>query len=110
MKKPREQDLVRQCLDWLHLQGALAWRQNQGGFAGVNGNGKKRFVRFTHGEEGIADIIGCWRGRFLAVECKRPGEEPTPEQAYFLARAEAQGGIGLCVHTLDELIADLVGN
>ena len=43
-------------------------------------------------------------GRFLAVEAKMPGKEPTPRQETFLASVNAMGGLGLCVHSVDELV------
>jgi len=27
-----------------------------------------------YGRSGLPDIVGCWRGRFFAVECKAPGK------------------------------------
>ena len=40
------------------------------------------------------DVLICYRGRFFAIECKRPGvSEPTPRQACVMrAIAEAGGG------------------
>lgn len=101
-KAPREQDLLKTCLQWLLLNGYHVWRQNSGGM-----KIGKRFVRFSH-ESGISDIIG-WTavGRFLAIETKRPGQKPTATQQSFLDVLNASGGIGLCVHTLDELIDQL---
>lgn len=33
---------------------------------------------------GRPDIIGCYKGRFIAIEVKRPGEEPTKLQRHEL--------------------------
>ena len=41
---------------------------------------------------GIADILGCWRGRFIAIELKMPGEEPTELQKDFLDDVHYSGG------------------
>lgn len=53
---------------------------------------------FFDGQEqkgkGVSDIIGQLRGgRFFALEVKRPGEEPTEEQAVFLGMVNDAGGI-----------------
>jgi hypothetical protein len=86
----------------------LAWRQNQGALTGTRG-GKRLFVRFA-AMPGISDILGVLPGgRFLAVECKRPGNRPTPEQAAFLAAVEAAGGLALVVRDVAELQAALDG-
>jgi len=74
---------------------------NSGAFTGEY-NGKKRFVRF--GTPGISDIIGIFRGRFLAVETKRKGKVATDLQKAFLERVEDMGGIAICVDSLDALI------
>lgn len=38
-------------------------------------------VRLGVGGVGAADLIGAFRGRFVAAEIKRPGEKLRPEQA-----------------------------
>jgi hypothetical protein len=103
MRTEREVDILRTCLGWLRLQGVCCWRQNQGALSAVS-RGKRRFFRFA-GVEGISDIIGLLRptGRLLAIEIKRPGQRPTPEQAAFLDVIRASGGLALCVHSLWEL-------
>lgn len=67
-------------------------------------NGKRRFFRFASAT-GISDLVGLLRpsGRFLAVEVKRPGRPLTQEQAAFLATVRDNGGVALCVHSLEEL-------
>jgi len=27
-----------------------------------------------YGRNGVPDVVGCWRGRFFAIECKAPGK------------------------------------
>lgn len=39
------------------------------------------------------DILACVRGRFLAVEAKTPGREPTPRQHRTAREIEAAGGV-----------------
>src|SRR4051812_32716276 len=107
----KETDLVRACLDWLALHRVLAWRMNNtGGFDPV-----KKVFRSFHGLKGVSDILGVLPraaevggarltiGAFLAVETKRPGERPRADQEAFLASVRDRGGVGLCVHSLDEL-------
>jgi len=67
-------------------------------------NGKKRFMRFSS-MAGISDILGILppSGRFLAIECKRPGNKPTAEQDAFLDIVRQCGGIAVCVRSIDEL-------
>jgi hypothetical protein len=46
---------------------------------------------------GCADIIGCKQGRFFAMEVKRPGQKPTPEQRDFLESVNLRGGGYECI-------------
>jgi hypothetical protein len=61
-------------------------------------------------QRGVPDLIGCWRGRFIALEGKVPGEQPTPIQAYRLEEIRRAGGIAECVHSLAEALGVLEGN
>lgn len=45
-----------------------------------------------YGKSGVSDIVGCYRGKFFAVEVKREGKEPTPIQNRRMAEIEAAGG------------------
>lgn len=54
-----EADLKREIVAYLKSVGA--WFDNP--------------VRNGYGRRGVPDIVVCYRGRFLGVECKRPPEE-----------------------------------
>jgi len=103
VKAARETDLVRQVKSYLELNGALAVRVNSGAFGGVY-KGRKRFVRLNS-EPGCSDLLACWDGIFLAVECKMPGERPTPAQAAFLDLVRKRGGIAGVVSDLGDVDA-----
>ena len=110
--KNRESDVLSGCLQWLQLKGVWCWRQNQGAIP-LKGGGYRRFV----GLKGVADILGILPqtvrvvgdhgpvtfGNLLAVETKRRGEKPRPEQEEFLRQVNARGGVGVCVHSVSEL-------
>lgn len=56
------------------------------------------YVIKTHGDgkrAGLPDLIGCYRGRFFAIEVKAPGKEGTltKRQAAELERIRRRGGI-----------------
>ena len=109
--RSKETDVVRGCLDWLALHRIMAWRSNN---AGVFDPLRKVFRTF-HGLKGVADILGIFPqtvelsgervtfGNLLAVECKRPGEAPRPEQEQFLRDVRDRGGIALCGHSVAAL-------
>jgi hypothetical protein len=45
------------------------------------------------GRSGIPDIIGCYNGRFIAIECKAGKGQLTALQARELASIKATGGL-----------------
>jgi hypothetical protein len=52
---------------------------------------------------GISDIIGIYKGKYLAIEVKRPGSNPTDKQQAFLEQVYREGGLAVCVHSWEEL-------
>lgn len=53
-------------------------------------------------------MLCCYRGRFVAMELKRPGEQPTRIQAYRMAQVVEAGGFAFCVHSAEEARIALV--
>lgn len=97
-----ESEVLKDCLQYLNLlPGCRAYRINTGAFPSEY-KGRKRFIRF--GVPGMSDIIGIYKGRFLAVEVKRPGNKPTDIQKSFLEDVRRLGGIATWVDSLDGLI------
>jgi hypothetical protein len=63
------------------------WRNNVGVAETVRGN-KIKFGLFP----GSADLIGCFRGRFVGVELKTPVGRQSPEQKKWQHQVEERGG------------------
>jgi hypothetical protein len=101
LKPLTETALVAQLKQYLELAGALVIRVNSGAFAGSH-NGKKWFVKLNS-EPGCSDLLACYRGRFVALEVKRPGKKATPEQESFLAAVEAAGGLAAVVTGIEDV-------
>lgn len=97
--------LMRACLDWIALHPGIvpkAWRNNSG-LAVLRRGGAIQLAPI-----GSPDIVGFLAdGRFVGIECKLPGEEPSEEQAEFLGLIQRSGGVALVVRGVDELDADL---
>jgi hypothetical protein len=52
---------------------------------------------------GSSDLIGMLKGgRFVALEVKRPGEQPTKSQQQFIALIRRMGGVADVVTSADE--------
>lgn len=49
------------------------------------------------GASGVPDIICCYRGRFIGIECKANGNKPTKLQQMNLDNIAAQGGLALVI-------------
>ena len=57
--------------------------------------------------KGIADILGVYKGRFLAIEVKRPGLKPTADQQAFIDNVNEAGGIGFVAWFPEDVIKRL---
>lgn len=62
----------------------------------------------THGgimqAAGIPDVIACFKGRFVGLEVKRPGNKPTLLQKVTLDLINKAGGTGAVVYSLEDAI------
>jgi hypothetical protein len=102
--RPLEKQVLSAVLAALraHPAVAFAWRANTGSFE-VEGR------RVRAGFRGQSDILGMLcDGRFLALECKRIGERPTPDQEAFLDRVRVNGGVALVATSVDDVMAALL--
>lgn len=52
---------------------------------------------------GLPDIIGCYNGRFVAFEIKRPGEKPRRIQEYTLRLLEEAGAVTGVVYSVNDV-------
>jgi len=86
----------------LSREGARVFRNNVGLFTTIDG----RKVR-TGLCVGSADLIGWYKGRFLACEVKVPGKKPKPHQQNFLDQVNLSGGIGFYATSAEESVDKL---
>jgi penicillin-binding protein-related factor A (putative recombinase) len=85
----REKDLQDECLGYLEQRGIY--------HVNTHGNAWER--------RGRPDIYLCYKGHFIGCELKRGREEtPTPLQLKHLREIRSNGGIGVWITTLQELI------
>lgn len=64
-----------------------------------------------HGRRGIPDLLVCWRGLFIALELKMPGNEATVLQQRELALLSEAGALARVVEPgfdLDALLDDAI--
>jgi hypothetical protein len=77
-------------LDYLRWRGIPCYKHQN---ASIYRDGRYIFS-YTRG---VSDIIGCIpkTGRYSAIEVKRPGGKPTPEQRQFIDTINEAGGRSL---------------
>jgi hypothetical protein len=52
---------------------------------------------------GLPDLLCCYRGRFVGLEVKMPGNTPTPVQKAVLQEIVSAGGYASVVSTLEQV-------
>lgn len=93
MKTPTEASITRAILKYLNsLPGCRAIKSF--------GSGRRA---------GEPDIYCVYRGRFFALEVKRPGGKPTRLQALTLEKWERAGAVAAVVHSVAEVRAIIEG-
>jgi Holliday junction resolvase len=59
------------------------------------------------GAKGVADILGCYGGRMLAIEVKTDRGRLSDDQQRFLDNVNAAGGIAFVAKSVDDVIVAL---
>lgn len=95
-----EHDIQSLILEALDRAGALAIRVNSG-LVKLGG----RHVRLA--PKGTSDIIALYRGWYLAIEVKRPGESLSDEQRAFLVDVEECGGKAVVAYSVEDVVSAL---
>lgn len=93
--------LVNRCRIWISDHGGLSIQNNTGALF----TGRGTMIAF--GLKGSSDIIGCWRGRFLACECKTGGARLSAQQELFKAAVLRAGGLHVTARSTNDLEATL---
>ena len=101
--QPKESEIQKAILDYLRLRGIFCWKTNN---VGIFKQSTGRYIKVGVG--GISDIIGITpQGRLIAVEVKRKGKSPTPEQKLFLEQIIAKKGIGFVAYGIEDCEKEL---
>lgn len=100
---PLERDVLKAVWKYLAHHPKVAWitRINSGHLV-LDGT---RHVHLNY-KRGMSDLIGQMRdGRFIAVECKREGEELMDHQRDFLNEVLKNNGVAFVARSVDDAIA-----
>lgn len=84
----KESDLIRKIGEYLKTVPNLFYWKEHGGM---------------YGTAGIPDMIVCYKGRFIAFECKVGKNKPTVLQAMTVKQIIKAGGYAVVVRTVEEV-------
>jgi hypothetical protein len=83
-----ERRLVQKIQAYLEQQGARPFK--------IHGDD-------SYQEAGIPDLLVCYRGRFIGLEVKLPGNTPSPLQEKVLREIKGSGGIAAVVTSVEQV-------
>ena len=89
--KQSEAEITREIRGYLKMRGIFHYKQFQG----------------LGSLPGVSDIIGCYKGRYMAIEVKRKGLVPTEKQQSFIDTVKAAGGIAFVARSVEDVIEKL---
>ena len=63
-----------------------------------------------YGNSGVPDIVACYKGRFIGIECKAGKNKPTALQEKNLNSISSNGGVALVINenNLELLVSTLM--
>lgn len=95
----KETNIQQLCRIAASDMGAIVWRNNVGKLQDRNG----QWVAYGVCNPGGSDLIGIYKGRFLALEVKQPGKSATTVQENFLRAVRQNGGIAGVVRSPEDV-------
>ena len=88
----KEQDIQTKIMEYIQSIGGLPVKFNNIGI---------------YAKAGVSDILACIKGRFVAIEVKKPGETPSKLQENFINAINSIGGFAFWADNLDDVKAKL---
>lgn len=84
----KEQDIQESIMHYIQSIGGLPVKFNNIGI---------------YAKAGVSDILACIKGRFVAIEVKRPGEKPSHLQENFINAINSIGGFAFWADNLQDV-------
>lgn len=82
----KEQDIQTAIMNYISSIGGLPVKFNNMGI---------------YAKAGVSDILACVKGKFVAIEVKRPGQKPTKLQLNFIDAVNSIGGVAFWADNLE---------
>lgn len=92
----KSNELTQQIIKFIFDEGGYAWRNNTMGVYD-----QKRRIYRTAPKKGVSDVLGLFKGRFVAVEVKIGRDKLSPEQSGFLKNINHYGGIAMVAKDIE---------
>ena len=84
----KEQNIQTAIMNYISSIGGLPVKQNEMGI---------------YAKSGVSDIIACIKGKFVAIEVKRPKNKPTKLQLNFINAVTSIGGVAFWADNLEDV-------
>lgn len=81
-------ELTNKIINHIYRQGGYAWRASSTGIYD-----QRQHAFRTAPKKGVSDVLGCFKGRLLAIEVKIGKDRLSDEQSGFLGNIENAGGL-----------------
>ena len=85
---PKEQNIQTSIMNYISSIGGLPIKFNNMGI---------------YAKAGVSDILACIKGRFVAIEVKRPGNKPSAVQSQFITAVNSIGGLAFWADNLQDV-------
>src|SRR6266481_1467647 len=96
-----ERDIKRAIRDYLELKRCVVVPVRNVGIRKSDGS----YIPLPAGDRGMSDMMVCLPdGRFAAIEVKKKGNKPSPEQVEFLDAVRRANGIGILAYSIDDVM------
>jgi hypothetical protein len=106
LSKTSEKQIENEILVFLELSGAFAWKNQTTGIYDPKIKAFRRKMNRFH-LNGVADILGIWQGKPLAIEVKTEKGRLTDRQTSFLSRFIAYGGVAFVARSVADVRREL---
>jgi penicillin-binding protein-related factor A (putative recombinase) len=103
MKRTPEQQVKHAIMEYLKFirDAKFFWVKSQGTYDPVRKIFRNNRSRWEI--KGVSDILGVWKGRFIAIEVKSKTGVVSPEQKAFIDDVNRLGGIGFVARNVDDV-------
>lgn len=100
-----EKIIENQLISWLQWKSIFTFKVR------TTGTFDQKLGRFRGASRlyktGVSDILGIYKGRFIAIEVKAPKGRLSPNQILFQQEVKEHGGIALTIRSVEQLELEL---